>query len=133
MEYNTLVANALQVRKSAYAPYSKFYVGASLLTKDGKVYSGCNIENSSYSLTMCAERTAIFKAITEKSREFSAIAIVGGYDIERVTEYCYPCGACIQVMEEFCKPDFEIVLYNGESIKVHTLEELFPKKFTNLC
>jgi cytidine deaminase len=132
MEYNTLVTNSLKVRKFAYAPYSKFYVGASLLTKDGKVYSGCNIENSSYSLTMCAERTAIFKAISEGCREFSAIAIVGGYDIERVTEYCYPCGACIQVMTEFCNPNFKVVLYNGKELRVHTLEELFPKKFTNL-
>lgn len=132
MEYQSLIDNTLKVRKSAYAPYSKFYVGASLLTTDGKIFNGCNIENASYSLTMCAERTAIFKAISEGYRNFSAICVVGGFDIEKITEYCYPCGACIQVMTEFCTPDFKIILYNGNNTKTHILKELFPNTFTNL-
>lgn len=132
MEYQNLIDNALKVRKFAYVPYSKFYVGASLLTIDGKVFDGCNIENASYSLTICAERTAIFKAISNGYKDFSAIAVVGGFDLENVSEYCYPCGACIQVMTEFCKPDFKIVLYNGKNVKIHTLNELFPNTFTNL-
>lgn len=132
MEYKILIDNALQIRKSAYVPYSKFYVGASLLTTDGKIFNGCNIENASYSLTMCAERTAIFKAISEGYRNFSAICIVGGFDVTNVTEYCYPCGACIQVMTEFCKSDFKIILFNGNNTKIYTLNELFPNTFTNL-
>lgn len=132
MEYQSLIDNALKVRKSAYVPYSKFYVGASLLTTDGKIFNGCNIENASYSLTMCAERTAIFKAISEGYRNFSAICVVGGFDIEKITEYCYPCGACIQVITEFCKSDFKIILYNGNNTKTHVLKELFPNTFTNL-
>ncbi|MEE7582137.1 MAG: cytidine deaminase [Oscillospiraceae bacterium] len=132
MEYQNLIDNALKVRKFAYVPYSKFYVGASLLTIDGKVFNGCNIENASYSLTMCAERTAIFKAISNGYKDFSAIAVVGGFDLKNVFEYCYPCGACIQVMTEFCKSDFKIVVYNGKNVKIHTLNELFPNTFTNL-
>lgn len=132
MEYQSLVDNALKIRQLAYVPYSKFYVGASLLTADGKIFNGCNIENASYSLTMCAERTTIFKAISEGYRKFSAICVVGGFDIERVTEYCYPCGACIQVMTEFCEPNFKIILFNGNSTKIYTLNELFPNTFTNL-
>ena len=132
MEYQNLIDNALKVRKFAYVPYSKFYVGASLLTIDGKVFDGCNIENASYSLTMCAERTAIFKAISNGYKDFSAIAVVGGFDLKNVSEYCYPCGECIQVMKEFCKLDFKIVVYNGKNVKIHTLNELFPNTFTNL-
>lgn len=129
MKYADLIENALKVRKSAYVPYSKFYVGASLLTTDGKIFNGCNVENASYSLTMCAERIATFKAISESYTDFSAICVVGGFDIEKITEYCYPCGACLQVMNEFCKADFKIVLYNGLDVKVHTLSELSPYSF----
>lgn len=132
MNYNILIENALNVRKSAYVPYSKFMVGASLLTTDGKIFNGCNIENASYSLTMCAERTAIFKAISEGYQDFSAICVVGSFDIKKVTEFCYPCGACIQVMTQFCKPNFKIILFDGNNIKIHTLKELFPNNFTNL-
>ncbi|MCD7781567.1 MAG: cytidine deaminase [Methanosphaera sp.] len=132
MEYQKLIDNALAIRKLAYVPYSKFYVGASLLTTDGKIFNGCNIENASYSLTMCAERTAIFKAISEGYKNLSAICVVGGFDIQKVTEYCYPCGACIQVMTEFCDSNFKIVLYDGNITKIHSLKELFPHIFTNL-
>jgi cytidine deaminase len=81
---------------------------------------------------MCAERTAFFKAVSEGYTEFSTIVIVGAYQGEDVTEYCYPCGACVQVMTEFCTPDFKIILFNGENVKIYTLKELFPNVFTNL-
>jgi homotetrameric cytidine deaminase len=132
MNYMDLIENALHMREKSYAKYSKFTVGASLLTKDGTVFNGCNIENASYSLTMCAERTAFFKAVSEGYKEFFAIAIVGGSSGEKVSEYCYPCGACVQVMTEFCTPDFKILLFNGKNIKIHTLSELFPNVFKNL-
>jgi homotetrameric cytidine deaminase len=132
MDYGTLVGNALRMRGYAYAPYSRFLVGACLLTADGTVYGGCNVENASYSVTVCAERTALFKAVSEGHREFSAIAIVGAFQGEEVSEYCYPCGACVQAMAEFCKPDFRVVLYDGKHTEVCTLKEILPKTFTNL-
>jgi homotetrameric cytidine deaminase len=131
MCYDVLVQNALKMREKSYAPYSKFTVGASLLTKDGTIYDGCNVENASYSMSMCAERTAIFKAITEGKLEFSAIAIVGGTQGEEISQYCYPCGACIQVMNEFCKPNFEIILYDGKSIRVLPLRKVLPYGFNS--
>lgn len=115
---------AAKARLSAYAPYSGFLVGAALLTADGKIYTGCNVENASYSLGCCAERTAIFKAVSEGEREFSAIAIAGGKD--NPNEVCYPCGACRQVMTEFCSGDFKIVLAD----RTLTLSELMPYAFT---
>ena len=132
MEYQNLIENALNMRNYSYAPYSKFSVGASLLTTDGKIFNGCNIENASYSLTMCAERTAIFKAVSEGYKDFHAICIVGGSQGKEVSEYCYPCGACIQVMAEFCSPDFKIILFDGNNTKIHNFNELFPYNFTNL-
>ncbi|MGN1411319.1 MAG: cytidine deaminase [Oscillospiraceae bacterium] len=131
MEYEVLINNALEVRKLAYVPYSKFSVGASLITKDGKIFNGCNVENVSYPLGMCAERTAIFKAISEGYRDFSAICVVGGLN-ENLTEYCYPCGACLQVLNEFCTQDFKIILFNGKDVKSYTLKELSPYGFTEL-
>ena len=96
-----LILSALKARENAYAPYSQFLVGAALLCSDGTVYTGCNIENISYSGTVCAERTAIFKAVSDGKREFSKIAIVGGKKGETIS--AYPCGICRQVMAEFCK------------------------------
>ena len=118
-----LLALAEQARKSAYAPYSNFFVGAALLCSDGSTYTGCNVENASFSHTCCAERVAIFKAISEGKRQFDAIAIVGGKD--DCTSACYPCGACRQVMSEFCSDDFKIITTEGEC----TLGELLPKSF----
>ena len=114
----------------SYTPYSGFKVGASLLTKNGKLYTGCNIENASYTPTNCAERTAFFKAVSEGEREFQAICIVGGKD-GVLTEYAAPCGVCRQVMMEFCDPKaFEIVLGTStEDYQVFTLEELLPLGF----
>ena len=128
MRKEELIGNAMAAMKNSYSPYSGFCVGAALLTKKGKVYTGCNIENSSYSVTNCAERTAIHSAISKGEREFAAIAIVGGKN-GRVENYCPPCGVCRQVLTEFCRKDFKIYLYNGVEIKVYTLDELLPQSF----
>ncbi len=129
--YEELIKMALEARKIAYAPYSKFTVGAALLGKNGIVYKGCNIENASYPVTNCAERTAFFTAVSEGQKEFEAIAIVGGKEGERKLDYCAPCGMCRQVMMEFCDyEDFEIIIAKNENdYKVFTLKELFPEGF----
>ncbi len=123
-----LMQCAVEARKMSYAPYSGFRVGAALLGKSGKVYTGCNVENAAYSPTNCAERTAVFKAVSEGEREFTAIAIVGGKG-EELAELCAPCGICRQVLAEFCPADFRIVLGNPEHIKVYTFAELLPLSF----
>ena len=122
-----LVTEAIAAKENAYVPYSHFRVGAALLTKDGKIYRGCNIENAAYSPTNCAERTAIFKAVSEGDLEFTAIAITGDAD-----DYVYPCGVCRQVMAEFCVPDtFQVILAKNEiEWKTFTLEEILPGGFT---
>lgn len=114
----------------SYTPYSNFKVGASLLTKDGEFYQGCNIENAAYTPTNCAERTAFFKAVSEGKREFQAICVVGGKD-GILTEYAAPCGVCRQVMMEFCNPDeFQIILaVSKEKYEIFTLKELLPLGF----
>ena len=124
--YKELLDRAIKAREHAYVPYSGFKVGAALLTKSGKIYEGANIENASFSLTNCAERTAFFKAVYDGERDFEAIAIVGGKD-ELV--FCPPCGACRQVMNEFCKGDFKIVLLDKGEEKVYTFDEILPLKF----
>ena len=114
----------------SYVPYSHFRVGAALLAKDGKIYTGCNIENAAYTPTNCAERTAFFKAVSEGVKSFRAICVVGGPD-GRLESYTPPCGVCRQVMMEFCDPEeFEIILAVGtEDYKVYTLQELLPQGF----
>ena len=129
MRKEELIGNAMAAMKNAYSPYSEFCVGAALLTKKGKVCTGCNIENSSYSATNCAERTAFFSAVKNGERQFSAIAVVGGKK-GRVENYCSPCGVCRQVMSEFCDKNFKIYLYNGVEIKTYTLGELMPDAFS---
>ena len=125
-----LLELAHEARERAYAPYSHYAVGAALLTKDGRVYQGCNIENAAYSPGNCAERTAFFKAVSEGRRDFTAIAIVGNKRGE-AGDYCPPCGVCRQVMAEFCKADFEILLAKDtENWKSYTLEQLLPESFT---
>ena len=129
IDYKKLVKEAYEAQKFAYAPYSHFTVGAALLTKDGKIYHGCNIESATFSPTNCAERTAIFKAVSEGERDFVAIAIVGNDVNTKIGEgeICPPCGVCRQVMTEFCPADFEIVLAKGyDDFEVHTLAELVP-------
>lgn len=121
---------AIEQLQYSYTPYSQFKVGAALLTKGGKLYTGCNIENAAYTPTNCAERTAFFKAVSEGEREFRAICIVGGKD-GVLTEYAAPCGVCRQVMMEFCNPEtFQIILATGkEQYEVFTLKELLPLGF----
>ena len=130
MDNKELIRQALEAREMAYVPYSGFKVGAALLTKEGKVYKGCNIENAGYTPTNCAERTAFFKAVSEGEREFSAIAIVGGKG-DLPTDYAYPCGVCRQVMMEFCDPEtFQIILaVSREKYDIFTLKELLPFGF----
>mgnify|MGYP000705506073 CR=1 FL=1 len=125
-----LIETAMEQLKFSYTPYSNFKVGASLLTKNGQIYTGCNIENAAYTPTNCAERTAIFKAVSEGVREFDAICIVGGKD-GILTEYTAPCGVRRQVMMEFCQPEtFQIILaVDEENYKVCSLRELFPFGF----
>ena len=129
MDYLSLMKQAYEARKKSYSPYSHFCVGAALLCKNGKVYTGCNIENAAYTPTNCAERTAIFKAVSEGEREFEAIAIIGGKAGED-GGFCAPCGVCRQVIAEFCDKDFKIVLGTADNVKVYTLGELLPFSFT---
>ena len=129
-EMDILIQRAMQARKHAYAPYSGFSVGAALLTKSGNCYTGANIENASYSPTVCAERVAFFQAIHAGERDFVAIAVVGGKANEDAEEFCPPCGVCRQIMTEFCKDDFVILLSNGKEIKTIPLDEILPHRFT---
>lgn len=125
-----LVEKAMQARTQAYAPYSHFAVGAALLTEDGKCYTGANIENASYTPTVCAERVAFFDAIHDGARNFRAIAIVGGLEDAEVNRFCPPCGVCRQVMSEFCTGEFLVLLFDGKEIQCYTLDELFPYRFS---
>lgn len=131
MDNKELIRLALEARQSAYAPYSHFCVGAALLTKQGTVYTGCNIENAAYTPSNCAERTAFFKAVSAGERDFEAIAIVGGLANARELDYCAPCGVCRQVMMEFCSPDtFRIVLgKTPDETLEYTLKQLLPLGF----
>ena len=130
MDNKELIRLALEAREMSYSPYSKYMVGAALLTKDGKVYKGCNIENASYSPTNCAERTAFFKAVSEGERQFEAIAVVGGYK-GAPKDYAYPCGVCRQVMMEFCNPkEFRVISAVSEDEYIEeTLEQMLPHGF----
>lgn len=132
MDNEKLIRAAFKARRSAYAPYSEYRVGAALYAKDGSITEGCNIENSSYGLCNCAERTAFFKAVSEGKRDFEAIAITGGKGDGDITEdYAYPCGACRQVMREFCIPEFFriIVAKSEEDYREFKLSELLPNSF----
>ncbi|MGB5823492.1 MAG: cytidine deaminase [Proteocatella sp.] len=132
MDYSGLVKEALEARKMAYVPYSKFAVGAALLCEDGEIIRGCNIENAAYSPTNCAERTAFFKAISEGKTDFVAIAVVGGPENEKPNDFIAPCGVCRQVMMEFCDPDeFEIIVgKNEEEYHLYKLDELLIAGFS---
>ena len=122
-----MIEIALSQLAYSYTPYSDFKVGAALLGKNGRIYTGCNIENAAYTPTNCAERTAFFKAVSEGKKEFTAIAINGD-----ANDYLYPCGVCRQVMAEFCDPEtFQVILVNTpDDFKIFTLEELLPGAFT---
>lgn len=125
-----LIREAISAMQLSYSPYSHFRVGAALLTKSGKIYRGCNIENAAYTPTNCAERTAFFKAVSEGELEFDAICVVGGKD-GILEEYAPPCGVCRQVMMEFCNPEtFKIILATDETHYTEfTLKELLPLGF----
>lgn len=117
---------AMTARANSYAPYSGFHVGAALRASSGRIYTGCNVENASFSLTICAERNAVFQAIAAGETNFRSLAIVGGRnDAEAQSLPCVPCGACLQVLAEFCDNDFPILLADG----VHMLSEFLPKRF----
>ena len=122
MDITKLVERAKKARKNAYAPYSKLEVGA-VAFGCGKIYEGCNIENASYGLTICAERVAIFKAVSDGCRKISKIAIYG-------EKMLYPCGACLQVMAEFCDNNCEIIVATTQKIEIYTLGSLLPKRFS---
>lgn len=133
-KYTALVKKAFEMLDYSYSPYSNFKVGAALLSKSGKIFGGCNIENASYGPSNCAERTAIFKAVSEGEKEFEAICITGGPN-GNVKDFCPPCGVCRQVMSEFCDRDFKIILSKSKNplendVKIFTLEELLPESFS---
>ncbi len=128
MSRQELIDYAVQAMQKSYAPYSEFNVGACLKAKSGKIYLGCNIENAAFSPSICAERTAFAKAVSEGEREFDSIAIVGGKN-GIISDFCPPCGVCRQVMAEFCGADFEIILYDGESIKSIRFDNILPYSF----
>lgn len=125
-----LCAMAVKAMDNAYVPYSGYKVGAALLTRSGKIFTGCNIENAAYSPSVCAERTALFKAVSEGEREFVKIAVAGGKNGKIASEFP-PCGVCRQVMAEFCSPEFEILVVKAENeYGVYTLKQLLPNAFT---
>ena len=129
-EIQNLINAALEARERAYAPYSHYKVGAALLTMEGVLYQGCNIENASYGATNCAERTAVFKAVSEGGRQFRAIAIAGGHDGAAPVDYAYPCGICRQVLQEFAEEDFIVIVAKSTAdFRVYYLEELLPYGF----
>jgi len=123
MDYESLIAKAMEAREKAHVPYSHFAVGAALLARSGRIYTGCNVENASYGLSICAERTAVFKAVSEGERDFEAIAVVTEKGVT-------PCGACRQVLLEFGE-DIQVIVANGAGeYRVFTLQELLPQAFT---
>ena len=125
-----LIQTALDARKNAYAPYSHYQVGAALLSSDGTIYSGCNIENASYGATNCAERTAFFSAVSEGKRVFLAIAITGGLEGEEISDYAVPCGICRQIMQEFCGDDFQVIVAKStEDFRQYPFSEILPFGF----
>ena len=135
MNYEELIQTATEMTKRSYVPYSHFHVGAALLDSNGKVWTGCNIENAAYGPSNCAERTAVFKAVSEGARSFEAIAIVGGPEDEngkvQIQDFCPPCGVCRQVLSEFCDREFKIILANGNGEQtVFTLADLLPERFS---
>ncbi len=129
MNDKELIGAAMGAMKSAYAPYSGFFVGAALLCEGGEVYTGCNVENASYGACNCAERTAVFKAVSEGKLKYKGIAVVGGKG-GYVRSFCAPCGICRQVMAEFAEEGFFVLLYDGEKTQRLALSELLPHSFT---
>lgn len=126
MKYDEIIKKAIEARENAYVPYSKFKVGSALLTEDDTIYTGCNIENASYGATNCAERTAIFKAISEGHKKIKVIAVVGSFE-----EYTYPCGICRQVISEFANGNIDIIIVKDKNnYEIKKLDEILPGAFT---
>lgn len=125
-----LIMRAMGMMKMSYIPYSHFSVGAALLTESGEIYTGCNIENAAYTPSVCAERTAFFKAVSEGHTSFAAIAVAGGRD-RKAEGFCTPCGVCRQVMNEFCDPETFLVISasSPDDYRIYTLKELLPYGF----
>ena len=128
MNAQVLRKKAIEAMRAAYAPYSGFFVGAALLCKNGRIYTGCNIENASYSVTVCAERVALFSAIAAGEREFEAIAVAGGKNGE-IDAPCAPCGVCRQALAELCPNDMRVLLVTKDGYEEYSLEALLPKSF----
>ena len=129
MNKKDLFTLAKDAMKNSYAPYSDYNVGVALLCKNGNIYKGCNIENASYSLTNCAERTALFTAVANGEKDFEAICVVGGKNSE-ITDYAMPCGACRQALAEFCEADFKVYVgISEDDIKEYKLSDLLPCSF----
>lgn len=128
-EIRALLDAAHAARARAYAPYSHFFVGAALLGRNGRIYTGCNIENASFGATLCAERVALGAAVADGERDFWAIAIVGGREGEEAREPCLPCGICRQVLSEFCMGELPVYLEGDEGVAVYRLDELLPHSF----
>ncbi len=125
-----LVQAALEARENAYAPYSHYLVGAALLGAGGEIVTGCNVENSSYGATCCAERTAVFRAVSQGERSFLGLAVAGGLEGCAPQDYAFPCGVCRQVLSEFCGPDFPVIVAKSVSdYQVFSLGELLPDSF----
>ncbi|MBQ7432661.1 MAG: cytidine deaminase [Lachnospiraceae bacterium] len=133
--YDTLAASALRMRSRSYAPYSHYHVGAALMAADGTIFTGCNVENASYPVGICAERTAFSKAVSEGYREFTALVIAGAASDSAGSDFCTPCGMCRQFIREFCNGDFPIILVKTDEdgmikeYQIHTLGELLPHSF----
>lgn len=133
-EYRKLADNAIMAREKSYCPYSNYAVGAALLTEDGRVFTGCNVENASYPVGVCAERVAFGKAVSEGCRKFKAIAIAGAVADKQGSDFCSPCGMCRQFMREFYAGDFSIILVesNGKGLakyKLYSMEDILPDSF----
>lgn len=125
-----LIQKALKARENAYTPYSRYQVGAALLLENDEIVSGCNVENASFGAACCAERTAVFKAVSEGRRRFRAIAIAGGQERAEPADYAFPCGICRQVLNEFAGPEFAVVVAKSMSdYQEYTLGELLPNSF----
>ena len=125
-----LIRSAMEARKKAYAPYSGYMVGAAVLTNELRIYTGCNIENASYTPSICAERTAISKAVSEGWRRLKAIAVVGSPKGDVISQYAFPCGVCRQVLREFADRQFVVIVARSESdYKIYSLCELLPESF----
>ncbi len=128
-----IIELAIRARERAYVPYSNFSVGAAVLTAEGEIFTGCNIENLSYPAGLCAERTAIFSAVAAGHRKFQGIAVSGGMKGEAAKDFCMPCGMCLQVMSEFCEPSFPVLIVkNEQEVQEYQLRDLLPHMFDSL-